>query len=328
MADWPVIGHEWALDLLAQAVRTGRISHAYLFLGADHVGKTTVAQAFAQALLCDTGTGAPCGVCRTCQRIAGGRYPDYQLVRAEKNFLQIEQVRLLQADAAVAPLEGRRKVFVISEIDRATAPAANALLKTLEEPPSHVTLLLTSHRRDLVMSTIWSRCQVIDLRPLRLDQIRQALIDRWGVEEDQATLLARLSSGRLGWAVTAHTDPDSWSARSKFLDDLLTLTGQGYLERLSYSEILSRSPGSVETALGLWATWWRDLLLVQHDLPDGLLNIDRRAQLVQQAGLFEGDQVQHALADLVRTLQRIKANVNIRLALDVLLLRLPKPAVA
>lgn len=328
MTGWPVVGHEWALELLAQAVRTGRTSHAYLFLGPDQVGKTTVARAFAQALLCERESGEPCGACPTCRRVAEGRYPDCQIVQAEKNVIAIEQVRNLQTDAAVAPLEGRRKVFIIREIERATLPAANALLKTLEEPASRVVLLLTSDRRELVLPTILSRCQVVDLRPLPAEQIRQALLTRWGADEAQAALLARLCGGRPGWAVQALTQPETWQARAKFLDDLLTLTAQGPLERLNYAERLSRSPADAETALGIWATWWRDVLLLQQELPDNLLNLDRLAQLQQQADLFGAEQVQNALTDLSQTLRRSQTNVNLRLALDVLLLRLPKSAVA
>ena len=216
MSPWPVIGHEWATELLAQAIRCGRPSHAYLFTGLSQVGKTTLARAFAQALLCESGQGAPCGgsvdPCRTCQRVAQGRYPDVQFIAAEKNAIQIDQVRALQADAAVAPLEGRRKIFIIQEIERATLPAANALLKSLEEPPPQVILLLTATRRDQVLPTILSRCQLVGLRPLPLEQVQTALQERWHVDEERAALLARLSGGRLGWAVTAHTDPELWQA--------------------------------------------------------------------------------------------------------------------
>lgn len=330
MAAWPVVGHGWATELLAQAVRSGRVSHAYLFLGPDQVGKTTVAKAFARALVCERGDGGPCSEedsCRACRRTAEGRYPDVQVIAAEKNWIQIEQVRNLQADAAIAPLEGKRKVFIIREIERATLPAANALLKTLEEPPSHVVLLLTSNRRDLVLPTVLSRCQIISLRTLPIAAVQDALQSRWGVADDQAALLARLSGGRLGWAVTAATDSHVWQARAKYLDDLLALAGEGVIERLAYAEELSRNSEYVETALGLWASWWRDLLLVQHGQGDALLNLDRKTQLIQQADFYRPDQVHAALADLVQTLRRVRSNVNLRLALDVLLLRMPRPAI-
>ncbi len=327
MADWGVVGHGWAIDLLAQAVRSGRVSHAYLFLGPSQVGKSTLAKAFAQALVCERADGSPCGVCRACRRVSEGRYPDVQVIAAEKNWIQIDQIRNVQLDAAVAPLEGRRKVFVIQEIERATAAAANALLKTLEEPPSQVVLLLTSNRRDMVLPTVLSRCQIIGLRALPVDDVAAALQARWGVAEDQAALLARLSSGRLGWAVDAATDPGVWQTRAKYLDELLTLTGEGYVGRLNYAESLSRASDNVETALGLWATWWRDVLLVQQGQLEALLNLDRKSQLIQQAALYRPEQVQGALGDLMQTLRRVRGNVNVRLALDVLLLRLPKPAV-
>lgn len=335
MSPWPVIGHEWALDLLAHTLRSGRPSHAYLFTGPAQVGKTTVARAFAQALVCERveqNGGVPCTAgenpCRTCQRVAQARYPDVQIIAAEKNTIQIDQVRALQGDAAIAPLEGRRKVFIISEIERASLPAANALLKTLEEPPSQVVMLLTTARRDLVLPTILSRCQVIALRALPLAQVRTALQTRWGVDEERAALLAQLSAGRLGWAVTAHTDAELWELRARHLDALLSLTGEGYLGRLAYAETLSRTGAELETALGLWAAWWRDVLLVQRGLPAAVLNLDRKTQLIQQADLYRPEQVEAALTDLAQTVRRIKANVNTRLALDVLLLRLPRPAVA
>ncbi len=336
MANWPIVGHEWAVALLAKAIADNRLSHAYLFTGPAQVGKTTLARAFAQAILCERQNGELCAVagadahatvCRTCRRIAEGRYPDLQIIAAEKNTIQIEQVRALQSDAALSPLEGRRKVFIIREIERATAPAANALLKTLEEPPPHVVLLLTSQRRDLVLPTVRSRCQIIHLRPAPLAQVQAMLTAAWGVEPAQAELLARLSSGRVGWAVEAHQHPEINEIRHRCLDQLLDLAAAGHVGRLSWAEALSHQPDLIEETLGLWATWWRDILLIQRGVPEAIVNLDRRAQLVQQAGLYRPAQVEAVLTDLTRTVQRIRANVNVRLALDVLALRLPKPIV-
>jgi DNA polymerase III subunit delta' len=343
IGSWPVIGHAWALDLLEHTISSGHLHHAYLFSGPSQVGKTTVALAFAQALLCETGASYPCGACPSCRRIAQGRHPDVRTVTAEKSTIQIEQVRILQAAAALSPVEGRYRIFIIPEIERASAPAANALLKTLEEPPPHVVLLLTSARRDQVLPTVVSRCQVIALRPLPVDQVQAALQTRWGADPERAALLARLSSGRLGWAVVAHNDPDLGRKRARAFDDLLALTTAGYFDRLARSDALSRLPlevgsraaeegaqldDTVELTLGLWASWWRDVWLIQHGLPEGIVNLDRRLQLVQQAGLFKTEQVEGALTDLLETLRRLRANVNARLALDVLAIRVPAPAVA
>ena len=339
---WPVIGHEWATSLLEHEILGGRLHHAYLFSGPSQVGKTTVALAFAQALLCDTGAGSPCGGCRTCQRIAQGRYPDVQVITAGKNTIQIEQIRALQADAALSPLEGRYRVFIIPEIERASLPAANALLKTLEEPPPQVVMLLTSTRRDLVLPTVLSRCQIVALRPLPSEQIQAELETRWGADPERAALLARLSSGRLGWAVVAHSDPGMWRTRAKSFDDLLSLTAAGHFDRLTYADALSRLPlgvdtrahrdalrgDTVETTLGHWVSWWRDIWLIQHGLAEAIVNLDRRLQLLQQADLFKTGQVEAALIDLLETLRRLRTNVNARLALDVLTLRMPAPMVA
>jgi DNA polymerase-3 subunit delta' len=339
---WAVIGHEWATDLLERTIASEHVHHAYLFSGPAQVGKTTVAVAFAQALLCETGASHPCGVCRNCQRIARGRHPDVQTITAEKSTIQIDQIRTMQAAAALSPMEGRYRIFIIPEIERASGPAANALLKTLEEPPPQVILLLTSARRDQLLPTLVSRCQTIALRPLPLGKIQAALESQCGADSERAALLARLSSGRLGWAVAACNDPDLGQRRSKSFDDLLALTTAGPYDRLVRSDALSRLPleagsrveegalpgDTVETTLGRWVSWWRDVWLIQHGLPEAIVNLDRRVQLVQQADLFSAEQVEGALTDLLETLRRLGANVNARLALDVLAIRVPAPAVA
>ena len=122
-----------------------------------------------------------------------------------------------------------------------------------------------------------------------------------------------------------YSDPDLWQERARRLEDLVTLTGQKAVGRLAYSEALSRQTESIEQTLGLWATWWRDLLLVQRGLPEAVINLDRRELLEEQAVRFLPAQIDGALADVVQALQRIRANVSARLALDVLALRLPAP---
>lgn len=329
-APWPVVGHEWAAELLQSSLAADRLTHALLLSGPAQIGKTTLARSVAAALLCQS-AARPCGQCRSCRLVAHDTHPDVRLVRAEtgkggrEGVLKIDQIRELQREAALAPMEGQHKVFILRELERANLPAANALLKTLEEPPSQVVLLLTSARPHALLPTIVSRCQVLQLRPLPMSLVAAALVDRWHADAQQAALLARLSEGRLGWAVQRLTDGKSWQERARRLADVQALTGQGRVPRLAYAEALSRSPDAVLPTLALWASWWRDLLLVQIGCQAHVNNIDLTSELTAQAGRYSPHHVQHFLARLQAAPVQMSQNVNARLLLETVLLHLPAP---
>jgi DNA polymerase III subunit delta' len=327
MADWSIEGHEWAVELLARSVAGEHYSHAYLFCGPAQIGKVTLARALARALFCERGRAGPCDLaephpCRACQLIRQERHSGVQLISPERS-IQIEQVRVLQNDAALSPVEGRHKVFILREIERATPAAANALLKTLEEPPDHTILVLTCVRRDQVLPTIQSRCQVLPLRPLPLPQVTAALTSRWAVPPEQAALLAHLSGGRLGWAVAASGDPRRMEMRKLRLQTLRDLFKKDAAGRLTCAEELSKTPETVPEILSLWASWCRDLLLCRLDSREAIVNLDQVAELDATADLVSVPQLMAVLREISRTLRRVNANVNVRLALDVLTLRLP-----
>lgn len=322
--EWPVVGHEWAVELLQRAVATGQLSHAYLLTGPPQVGKTTLARACAQALLC-TAEDPPCGQCTACRKVQQSTHPDLHIIVPQRANLLIDQVRELQRQAALSPVEARYKVFILRQIERATAPAANALLKTLEEPPPHVVLFLTLTQGEQTLPTVASRCQQLTLRPLPVAQVAQALQERWQVPPERAELLARLSQGRLGWAVTMLRDDAAWQQRARWLDDLLTLGEQNRLERMRYAERLSHDKANATNVLHLWTTWWHDILLLQNGCQEQVANIDRLDLLWHEARRYESQQVRAFLGELATTARYLEQNVNPRLALEVLLLRLPRP---
>ena len=323
--NWPVVGHEWAVELLQRALATGQLSHAYLLSGPPQVGKTTLARACAQALLC-TAEEPPCGQCTACRKVRQSIHPDLQIITPQRTNLLIDQVRELQRQAALSPMEARYKVFILREIERATAPAANALLKTLEEPPSHVVLFLTLTQGEQTLPTVASRCQQLTLRPLPIAQVAQALRERWDVPPERAELLARLSQGRLGWAVTMLNDDTAWQERAQRLDDLLALSSQDRVKRMRYAEHLSRKGADAANVLHLWSSWWRDLLLLQNGCEEQVANIDRLDVLRSEARRYDNQQVRAFLGALAATSRYLQQNVNPQLALELLLLRLPRPA--
>ncbi len=343
--DWGLIGHEWAVRALARSIATNRVAHAYLFTGPHAIGKTALARALAQALEC-TGAHRPCGECPACQKIARNRHPDVQIVEGvpvgykfdeksppppprtndwERRILKIDQVRAVQHDVSLAPFEGRWKVVILRRFEEANEEAANAFLKTLEEPPSHTRLILTARDASLLLPTIASRCQVFALRPLAPAQTETALIERWQVDPAKAQLLGRLSSGRLGWAVRAAADSALLDARRSHLDALNAAVSEGRAERLMRAESLAKKSEDLQELLELWLGWWRDVLLIRTRRSDDarITNVDREDMLREQAARFTLAQIQNALKSVRATARYLTQNVNTRLAMEALLLNLP-----
>jgi len=319
---WQVVGHKQAVDLLKGALASERVAHAYLLTGPPQIGKRSLALDFAQALNC-LKEEKPCGQCLACSKIAHGSHPDVQVIEGEGGTIKIDQMRTLRREAALFPLEGRWKVYIIRQMEQATTEAANCLLKTLEEPPPHVVLMLTASEAEALLPTIVSRCQVLNLRPLTTETVQRSLQERWGVDVERARLLARLSGGRLGWAVTVSQNDAMLSRRDRHLDELMELMSQGRVQRLEYAQQISHDPEAVRELLQLWLSWWRDLLLAASGSSAEIINIDREDTLKAQAERYSLGQVRDFVEALRAAAWRLEHNANTRLTLEVLMLSLP-----
>lgn len=330
-ADGPVVGHEWAVQFLANL--TSGLRHAYLFLGPSHIGKTTLATWFAQSLLCTGGPGRPCGTCRACGLMARGTHPDFRLVQPTATDGEVDRTNgLLRSgaaeeivrDAALHPLEGRYKIFLIQDFHQANSTFSNKLLKTLEEPPANVIVCITAVDRALLLPTIVSRCQTLELRPTPRATLYQALVERYGVEQPRADLLSRLANGRMGWALEqlAARDEDE---RTTQLETLWNLITGNSVARLDWAEKLATNRNNVHLfgLLELWVNWWRDVMLYQAGSADACNNIDQLPRIQQCADAVPAVEIRDYLATLQRIEGYLHHTVNTRLALDVLVMRLP-----
>lgn len=319
---WQVVGHETAVALLQYSIASERVAHAYLLTGPPQIGKTTLATNLAQALNCRS-ESRPCGDCSSCQRIARYVHPDVRLIEPEGDSIKIEQVRAMQREVTLSPYEGRWRVYILCQFEKATREAANCLLKTLEEPPEHVVLVLTAPEPDLLLPTIVSRCQILPLRPLPVPQVIQALRERWAADEEQASLLGKLSAGRIGWAVMAHRDREVLIRRERRLAALQDTMAGGRLERLRYAQQLSRRSESIPEILDLWLSWWRDLLLLRTGRSESVVNVDQISVLQQQARCYPTGQIKDFIQAIRAAQQQMQQNVNAQLALEVLFLSMP-----
>jgi DNA polymerase-3 subunit delta' len=327
---------------LKQTIARQRVPHAILFVGPSGVGKRTLAQTFARALECTAPDvdARPCGECRTCLLIADGNYPDLRLVeteragsgqRQDRRDISIEQIRSLQHQVSLKPYEGRWVIGIIAGAHEMSDAAANCLLKTLEEPQAAVVLMLTAPDVGQLFPTIVSRCQVFPLRPLPLAQTEAALVNRFGVEPERAAVLAHLSSGRIGWAVRAAQDESVMLARRERLNALAQAVDSNRRQRLDEAASLSEDYGkgqdgrdAVHETLDLWASWWRDVLLMQEGCAGQITNVDCHAELQRAAASYPSGEAARFLAEILATRDELERNVNARLALEVLLLNLPR----
>jgi DNA polymerase-3 subunit delta' len=324
---WPIIGHDWAVELLERCIRAGTTSHAYLIVGPAQVGKTTLARAFAQALLCRsdrTGRqrGVPCGSCRACQLVQADRHPDVSLVVPEGDRIKIEAIREMQQMLSLSPVEGDYRVCIIRQVDLATPSAANSLLKTLEEPPPRVILILTAVGIESLLPTVVSRCQVLSLRSVAENRIVAALRE-CGVVEKQARLLGSLAQGRVGWAIQASQDGRVLARREQILEKLLSLEDASYRARFSWADQLSNKPEQVPEVLGVMSSWWHDVLVLASGSEVPIVNRDRQPVVQEWAERYGVQAARRALRGIRQTRQRLDANANRRLALEVLMMDLP-----
>jgi len=332
---WDIIGQDRAVALLTQSLAGGTASHAYLFTGPEHVGKTRLAVLLAQALNC-TGAEPPCGQCTACKKIQHGSHADVQLIGltqkdegAEYKVIRIEQVEEIQHDANLPPFEGRNKVFIIEQAELLSQEGANRFLKTLEEPPPNVTFVLLTINERLLPETVVSRCLRLELQPVPHDVIAGWLVENRKVPPEKADLLARLSHGCPGWALTAADDESILAQRDEEMAALRALLDAAAEARFAWAAKLAsgftQDRRAVYAVLDRWRDYWRDIMLLKLGRRDMITNGDRLDEIAKIAASCRLDQARDYLNAIERCAGQLRRNVNPRLALEVLVLDIPLP---
>jgi DNA polymerase III subunit delta' len=221
-----IVGQDMAVSLLTRALEQGA-SHAYLFSGPPGVGKSEAALAFAAGLACPDGG---CGACATCRRVQEGLHPDIEIIAPEGNFIRKEEITEINLHAAYRPYEAKAKVYIFLDADNFNTEAANAFLKTLEEPPGHVHFILVTNRPERLLPTIASRCQMVSFSSVAARAVTEDLSRRFGLRPEEAALLARVSGGNLSYARELATSDGARRQRDVLLDLARDLPRAGLLD--------------------------------------------------------------------------------------------------
>jgi DNA polymerase-3 subunit delta' len=337
MAPEAVRGQAAALELLARAVASGRVAHAYAFLGPSGVGRKLTAMAFTEALLCrgerqGAGDGARlggCGRCAACRKVERGVHPDLMVIQPTpprdnprgNPAIRLDTIRELERWAALRPVEGPWKVFIIDDAERVAADTAEAFLKTLEEPPARTVIILILTQALALPATVISRCQVVRFVPLGSAEAALVLEAR-GMDAPTARLLARVCQGRVGLALAQ--DPRAWvEQRERALSVLAEVGAGGVASLFTWAESLGRDRSQVEQLVDVWWLWYRDLLCAKAGGdPRLVIHGDRQAELAAAAAARSWEEILGGLEACREAWLALRGNVSPRLTLEVTLSRL------
>lgn len=326
---WNLIGHDWAEKILRQHLKNGDVHHAYLFTGAPGVGRRSLALEFARAVNCANPPipGDYCGVCSICRHLAAMQQADLHVIASETEggMIKVDQIRELQRSLILTPYESRYRIALLLNFHRANASAQNALLKTLEEAPPKVILLLTADSAESLLPTISSRCEILRLRPVTIETLTAALKEQSHLPLEKAALYAHIANGRPGIALRLAADPKTDEKRINWIGQLQDVLGYSIQQKLRLSESMNKEKSAepLGDVLKVWTSFVRDILLMQAGKPAGIVNIDYSDEISTLSKRIDGEVLLRVLKELTRSLELVELSANPRLMLDNLFLNLP-----
>ncbi|MDZ7844728.1 MAG: DNA polymerase III subunit delta' [Anaerolineales bacterium] len=325
--NWKLIGHQWAAHLLQRHLLNESLRHAYLFCGPEGIGRRTMALRLTQSLFCTSTerTDVPCLHCKSCQQVERMEHPDFYPINvsSDSQVIKIDQIRELHHSLSLSPYQAPYQVALLQDFEKATHSAQNALLKTLEEPPPQVLIILTAENPEMLLETIVSRCEVVNLRTVPLGIIQRELIDEYNLESDNALKLAHLSAGRPGAAVRLHQQPELRAKHQQWLDELQALLPASIVERFSQAKNLKSDAEQFIDIIDIWLSYWRDVLLAQTGANSPLINIDRRDEISEISKKVSLNEIKEMINNLEEAREQLTNYANTQLTIENLFLQLP-----
>ena len=316
-----VVGQEQITGHLQNAIRMGKVSHAYIIQGEAGSGKKLLSGIFATVLQCEEGGIEPCGHCQSCKQAMSGNHPDIRRVTHEKATIGVDDIRLqLNNDIMVKPYSRPYKVYIIDEAEKMTEQAQNAILKTIEEPPEYAVILLLTINAKLLLPTILSRCILLNMRPVARQSVTKLLTENYGIAGYMAELAADFADGIPGKAI-------DYARSGEFMDrkeEVLRLLKR--LDNLPAEDIYKKvrewagRKSELPELLALINLWLRDVLVVKSTGGRSRVIFREEAgELERQAERFSYRGLETSLSAIETMRDRMSANVNLEVSLEILL---------
>jgi DNA polymerase-3 subunit delta' len=319
-----IIGQDHIKEHLKAAIESGKVSHAYIIYGEKNAGKEFIAETFAMALECEDETDIePCMECHSCKQAITGNHPDIiTLIHEKPGTIGVEDIRRsIVSDVSIRPYNGKWKIYLINDAEKMSVQAQNALLKTLEEPPDYVVILLLTSNMSALLPTIISRSTVLNMRPVDDKTVRKYLMERIHVPDYQADICVAFARGNIGKAKHLATSEDFDNIKNDAVRVLKYAHEMDMGEFVAALNQISAYKINIEDYLDILLIWYRDVLMLKAtgDL-DSLVFKEEIKSIRERAGRSSYEAVERIIEAIEKTKVRLKANVNFELAMELLLL--------
>ena len=316
-----IIGHEDIKRYFRKAIASGHIAHSYIFEGIEGVGKKMMAQDVAKLLLCEGKGDRPCGVCKACHLIASGNHPDITFVEKDTKVTKIDTIReKVVKDMEIKPF-GPYKIIIINEADTITVEGQNAMLKTIEEPPSYGIVILITKNLSKLLPTIESRCIHIKFNPLNNEQMMNYLASK-SLSEDRKKVFVQFSEGSIGIVNKLLEDEHFLEERSKSIRYLQQLEDANLMQLYDLVKVICEEKDQIGPMLDFWELWYRDLALLKSTDSTNLYYLDYHTSLLDMASKLTYNKISTNI-DLVRQAKiQLTQNIYATFVIENLLLKL------
>lgn len=318
-----ILGHEMIKEHFQKAIEAQKVSHAYILAGEAGMGRKSLANAFVLTLLCEKGKSQPCMECHACKQVLSGNHPDLIYVKHEKpNSIGVDDIRdQINDTIMIRPYSSYYKIYIVDEAEKMTVQAQNALLKTIEEPPSYAVILLLTTNPDGFLPTILSRCVQLKLRPLPDFVVKSYLTESMGVHPSEAELYAAFSRGNLGKAIKLAGSEEFRLMYDEVLHLLKHMKDMDISELLDYIRKLKEDSLDIYECLDFMQIWYRDVLMFKVTKDANLLIFkDEYATISGMSKQTGYDGFENILNAIDKARIRLDANVNMELAMELMLL--------
>ena len=318
-----VVGHKDILKYISSAVENNRVSHAYILNGERGSGKKMLANLFATTLLCESGNSEPCGKCHSCRQAESGNHPDIIRVTHEKpNSISVDDIRTqVNNTVDIKPYQGPYKVYIIPQADMMTPQAQNAILKTIEEPPSYAVFLLLTENAETLLPTINSRCVMLKLRNIKDTLIKKYLMENLEIPDYKADMCTAFAQGNMGRAIMLANSDHFNEIREEAVQLLKHISEMELNEIVAAVKNISVYKLEITDYLDIIMIWYSDVLLYKATKEiDKVVFKDQLQSIKEQARKSSYEGIELILESLEKAKARLKANVNFDLVMELLFL--------